>query len=141
MCDSVYTVLTKQSSGKIIFGSSFWFLTNRLGLLCVLMCSQVNGPRVHHGAGEQVSQLGAESRRHCLVGRCERRGHEERRCFRCRRNDVRGMNEEAWGRGGVGRHRVVDGPHTGGSGGSCRGGLMQLGFQLGLLFSAQTKTY
>lgn len=46
------------------------------------------------------------------------------------------MNEEAWCRGGVGRHRVVDGCHTRGSS-SCRGGLMQLGFKLGLLSSTQ----
>lgn len=81
------------------------------------MRGQVDGPGVHHGAGEQVSQLGAEGSRHRLVGWRERGGHEEGRGFGRGWDDVRGVDEETWGGGGVGRHRVVDGAHTGGGGG------------------------
>jgi len=112
--------------------------THQLGFLGVLVRGQVDGPGLHHGAGEQVGQLGAKGRRHGLVWRRERRGHEERRGFRRRGDDVRGVGEEARSGGRVGRHGVVDGPHAGGSG-RRRGGLMQLGLEFGLLFPAQTR--
>lgn len=104
--------------------------THWLGLLHVLVSCQVDGPRVHHGAWEQVGQFGAEGGRNGLVGRREGRGHEEGRGLGCGWDHVRRVDEEARRRGGVGRHRVVDGPHARGGG---RGGLVQLGLQLGLL--------
>lgn len=107
--------------------------TNRFGLLCVLVRSQVNGPGLHHGAGKQVSQLRGEARRHRLVGRRERRRHKEGRGFGCGRDDVRGVNEEARSRRGVWRHRVVDGSHSRGNSSCCRGGLVKFSLQLRLL--------
>lgn len=112
------------------------YITNRLCFLRVLVCREVHRPGVHHGAGEQVGQLSAKGGRHCLVGWRERRGHEQRCGFRCRWDHVGGVNEEPWRRGGVGRHRVVDGCHAGGSSGGRRG-LMQFGFELGFLSSTQ----
>lgn len=74
-------------------------VTNWFGFLCVLVCSQVDRPRVHHGTREQVSQLSTEGCRNHLIGGRERRGHEEGCGFRCWGDDVRRMNEKAW-RGG-----------------------------------------
>lgn len=70
--------------------------TNRLGFLSVLVCSQVDRTRVHHGAWKKMSQLSAEGCRHHLIGRCERRGHEQRCGFWCWGNNIRGVNEKAW---------------------------------------------
>lgn len=78
--------------------------TNWLGFLHVLVRGEVDGPRVHHGAREQVGQLGAEGGRHGLVGRREGRGHEEGRGLGCGRDHVGRVDEEAGRRGGVGRH-------------------------------------
>lgn len=78
--------------------------TNWLGFLHVLVRGEVDGPRVHHGAREQVGQFGAEGGRHGLVGRREGRGHEEGRGLGCGRDHVGRVDEEAGRRGGVGRH-------------------------------------
>lgn len=110
-------------------------VTNWFGFLHVLVCCKVHRPRVHHGAGEQVGQLSTEGSWHSLVRWCERRGHKQGCSFGCWWDHVRWVNKEAWCWGRVGRHRVVDGPHTRG-GSSCRGGLMELGFKLGLLYTA-----
>lgn len=116
-----------KSELKLIWHSAQ--VTDRLGFLRVLVCSHVDGPLVHHGPREQVSQLCAEGCRHRLVGRREGRSHEEGRGFRCWWDDIGGVNEEARG-GGVGRHRVTHGSNPRSHSGSSRGGLMKLGLQL-----------